>query len=81
MRSATELLWIHMSHSVGLDLAKGPGDNRARTGNLRRAKAVLSQLSYVPENDVARFQALSGSCPATPYRALTDSRCRGPSWS
>ena len=27
---------------------KGPGDNRARTGNLRRAKAVLSQLSYAP---------------------------------
>ncbi len=25
------------------------GDNRARTGNLRRARAALSQLSYIPE--------------------------------
>jgi hypothetical protein len=24
------------------------GDNRARTGNLRRARAALSQLSYIP---------------------------------
>ena len=28
---------------------KGPGDNRARTGNLRLAKAALSQLSYAPD--------------------------------
>jgi hypothetical protein len=26
------------------------GDDRARTGNLRRARAALSQLSYVPAN-------------------------------
>jgi hypothetical protein len=25
------------------------GDNRARTGNLRRARAALSQLSYIPK--------------------------------
>ena len=28
------------------------GDSRARTGNLRLAKAALSQLSYTPENRV-----------------------------
>ena len=26
------------------------GDNRARTGNLRRARAALSQLSYIPKS-------------------------------
>ena len=31
-----------------------PGDNRARTGNLRRAKAALSQLSYVPRHCPAK---------------------------
>ena len=34
--------------SARLELRTDPGDNRARTGNLRRAKAVLSQLSYAP---------------------------------
>ena len=35
----------------------GPGDNRARTGNLRRAKAALSQLSYVPARSRHRSKA------------------------
>ena len=30
------------------------GDNRDRTGNLRRARAALSQLSYIPEPDPIR---------------------------
>ena len=34
------------------------GDNRARTGNLRRAKAVLSQLSYAPK-EVQELQAVT----------------------
>ena len=35
------------------------GDNRARTGNLRRAKAVLSQLSYAPRRRT-KLQAVTG---------------------
>jgi hypothetical protein len=30
------------------------GDNRARTGNLRRARAALSQLSYIPKKSITR---------------------------
>ena len=37
--------------SARLEFRTDPGDNRARTGNLRRAKAVLSQLSYAPIED------------------------------
>ena len=36
------------------------GDNRARTGNPRLAKAVLSQLSYIPETLENRLQNLVG---------------------
>jgi hypothetical protein len=36
---------------------RGPGDNRARTGNLRRAKAALSQLSYVPRRRLPDVRA------------------------
>ena len=28
------------------------GDNRDRTGNLRRARAALSQLSYIPTRTI-----------------------------
>ena len=54
----------------------GPGDNRARTGNLRRAKAALSQLSYVPARSRNRSQAgpgfpgLSGGWPETARLAV-----------
>ena len=36
------------------------GDNRARTGNPRLAKAVLSQLSYIPETLENCLQNLVG---------------------
>ena len=42
------------------------GDNRARTGNLRRAKAVLSQLSYIPKSATAGLHRR----PATPEHAM-----------
>ena len=47
--------------------ARHPGDNRARTGNLRRAKAALSQLSYVP---VARTPRPEPARPAGPIAAV-----------
>ncbi len=46
---------------------QAPGDNRARTGNLRRAKAALSQLSYVP---VARTSRPEPARPAGPIAAV-----------
>ena len=37
-----------MTNGGGADRRNRNGDDRARTGNLRRARAALSQLSYVP---------------------------------
>ena len=45
LRVVKERVWLPLARNSGLI----GGDNRARTGNLRRARAALSQLSYIPK--------------------------------
>jgi hypothetical protein len=40
----------HSADALQADQPIAGGDDRARTGNLRRARAMLSQLSYVPSS-------------------------------
>jgi hypothetical protein len=49
------------------------GDNRARTGNLRRARAALSQLSYIPES----LESLSTNLVGLDRFELSTSRLSG----
>jgi hypothetical protein len=49
--SAGELIlarWVFLVKGTARHFSKKIGDDRDRTGNLRRARAALSQLSYVP---------------------------------
>ena len=47
VRIVKERIWFHFYQKKS-GFFYG-GDNRARTGNLRRARAALSQLSYIPK--------------------------------
>ena len=56
-----------------LKVAKS-GDEGIRTPDLRRAKAALSQLSYIPENSGIRWAFQDSNLRPRPYqrRALTN---------
>ena len=58
------------------------GDNRDRTGNLRLARAALSQLSYIPKDlsREGRFTSVKENRPL-PLSLTRDKLLGGPRWS
>ncbi len=57
------------------------GDDRARTGNLRRARAALSQLSYIPGSIAESRPALAGDRPVCHPRLYVRLEFRNRKWA